>query len=496
MLFRRVVSTGLTLAGRPQLLTYPDSLGGSLRAIRKLLRGPLNGAFSGVHILPPFPSSGDRGFAPLTYREIDPTFGSWTDISQLAEDHDVVVDLMINHISRQSVEFNDFERHGRRSQYADLFLTLDKIWPSGVPPAKDVARIFLRKPHDPFTTITVTDTGGKETVWTTFGTEQWSEQIDTDVNSKAGRGLISESLRFFASRGVKIVRLDAVGYVIKKAGTSCFMVEPEIYEFLDWVVSVASSHGLIVLPEVHDDYRTHEKLAARGYWSYDFVLPALVLHSLETRSALELGAHLSQSTQRQFTTLDCHDGIPIQPDLQGILKPAEMLRLVELVEQQGGNVNRILSDSHSNRVDAHQLNCTYFAVLGCDDERYVAARAIQLFAPGVPQIYYVGLLAGDNDYDAIRRQDDGRAINRHDFTDEEIDQALKRPVVQRILRLIRLRHSHPAFEGALNVESHTATSLQFHWKRDANTCDLEVDLDSGLCVVTARDGKSWDRFIA
>jgi sucrose 6(F)-phosphate phosphorylase len=490
------VSTGLTLAGRPQLLTYPDSLGGSLRAIKKLLRGPLDGLFSGVHILPPFPSSGDRGFAPVTYREIDPTFGTWADISQLAEDHDVVLDLMINHVSRQSVEFTDFERLGRRSRYADLFLTVDKVWPSGDPPAEDVSRIFLRKPHDPFTTITVTDTGEKERVWTTFGTEQWSEQIDTDVNSNAGRGLITESLRLFASHGVKIVRLDAVGYVIKKAGTSCFMVEPEIYEFLDWVVGVASSQGLIVLPEVHDHYTTHEKLAARGYWSYDFVLPALVLHSLETRSARKLGAHLSQSPQRRFTTLDCHDGIPIQPDLQGILTPSEMLDLVELVERQGGNVNRMLSGSQFNGVDAHQLNCTYYAAVGRDDDKYVAARAIQLFAPGVPQIYYVGLLAANNDYDAIKRAADGRAINRHDFTNEEIDQALKRPVVQRILRLIRLRHSHPAFDGAFRVEPLTTTSLHFHWERDENTCDLEVDLDSGRCVVTARDGRSVDRYFA
>src|SRR2546425_9430218 len=132
-------------------MTYPDSLGGNLAALDSLLRGPLDGLFGGIHILPPFPSSGDRGFAPLTYREIDPTFGSWADISQLAEDYDVVLDLMINHISRQSVEFIDFERHGRRSLYADLFLTVDKIWPSGNPPAKDVSQIFLRKPHDPFT---------------------------------------------------------------------------------------------------------------------------------------------------------------------------------------------------------------------------------------------------------------------------------------------------------------------------------------------------------
>ena len=89
------------------------------------------GVFHGVHVLPPFPSSGDRGFAPLTYDQIDPRFGTWDDIGRLAEHHDVLLDLMINHISRQSREFEDFLRHGRASPYGDLFITLDKVWPDG-----------------------------------------------------------------------------------------------------------------------------------------------------------------------------------------------------------------------------------------------------------------------------------------------------------------------------------------------------------------------------
>lgn len=486
------MSRQLTLPGRPQLLTYPDSLGGSIRAIENLLRGPLDGVFSGVHVLPPFPSSGDRGFAPLTYRDIDPAFGTWADIDQLAKDHDVVLDLMINHISRQSAEFRDFERHGRRSSYADLFITLDKIWPSADPPDEDLSRIFLRKPHDPFSTVTFADTGEKERIWTTFG----SEQIDIDVNTTSARKLISEWLSLFASHGVRVVRLDAVGYAIKKAGTTCFMVEPQIYEFLDWIVGVAGSFGLIVLPEIHDRSTTHEELAARGYWSYDFLLPALVLNALETRSASKLEAHLARSPRRQFTTLDCHDGIPIQPDLNGILDPDEMLALVELVERQGGNVNRLLSGSHANGVGAHQLNCTYYAAVGCNDDKYVAARAIQLFAPGVPQIYYVGLLAGDNDYGATSHVGDGRAINRHNFTDEEIDSALKSSVVQRIVRLITLRQSHPAFEGSLDVESDSPGTLRLRWKRLQETCELYVDLRSYACLVTARDHTSSHQFLA
>jgi hypothetical protein len=265
-------------------LTYPDSLGGDLHALGDLLDGPLAGFFHGVHVLPPFPSSGDRGFAPITYREIEPRFGTWGDIERLSEHHDVLLDVMINHLSRQSPEFLDFQRHGRRSASADLFITLDKVWPDGNPADGDVARIFLRKPESPFSTVTIEDSGGQERIWTSFGSMDWSEQIDLDVTSAATRSLITGWLRDFAAHGVCIVRLDAVGYVIKKPGTTCFMVEPEIYDFLDWIAQVAASFGLVVLPEVHDTYATHERLAAHGFWTYDFVLPALLLNTTDVGS--------------------------------------------------------------------------------------------------------------------------------------------------------------------------------------------------------------------
>lgn len=477
------------VAPRPQLLTYPDSLGGDLRALGALLDGPLAGLFQGVHILPPFPSSGDRGFAPLTYREIDPRFGSWAEVRRIGERRDVMLDLMINHISRQSPEFQDFERHGRRSAYADLFITLDKIWPNGEPPEADVARIFLRKPDDPFSTITVAETGERERVWTSFGTADWSEQIDLDVRSSPTRDLVTGWLRFFASKQVKIVRLDAVGYVIKKPGTNCFMVEPEIYEFLEWVTGVAASFDLVVLPEVHDVYATHERLTAHGMWTYDFVLPGLVLHALERGDAARLAEHLGRMSSRVFTTLDCHDGIPVQPDLDGILLPDEMVALADRIEGAGGNVNRILSDAHADGTDIHQLNCTYYSALGRDDDRYLAARAIQLFAPGVPQIYYVGLLAGENDHEAVARHGEGRAINRHNYSFEEIEAALRRPVVQRILDLVRLRNTHPAFTGRPRVACH-GHSLRIEYQHSKGSVSLDVDLAAGHAAVTADDAPS------
>jgi sucrose 6(F)-phosphate phosphorylase len=464
---------------RPQLLTYPDSLGGALRPLATLLEGPLSGLFRGVHVLPPFPSSGDRGFAPLTYYNIDPKFGGWEDVRRIGERYDVMLDVMINHISRQSPEFQDFERQGRRSPYADLFITLDKVWPEGDPPRADIERIFLRKPDAPFSTITIRATGEQERVWTSFGSAEWSEQVDLDVTSPATRQLISEWLRFLASQEVRFIRLDAVGYVVKKPGTSCFMVEPEIYDFLGWVAAEAASCGLTVLPEVHDVYSTHQRLGEHGLWTYDFVLPGLLLHAFETGDATRIADHLKQSPDRVFTTLDCHDGIPVRPDLDGILEPAEMLGLADLVERRGGNVNRILSPAHDAGVDVHQLNCTYYSALGCDDDRYLAARAIQLFARGVPQIYYVGLLAGENDEAAMARSGDGRAINRHDYSAEEVERALDRPVVARLHELIRLRNTHPAFDGSLGIEVIGGSRLQLSWLSGPWSCSLDVDVATG-----------------
>ena len=431
-----------------------------------------------------FPRLADRGFAPLTYDEIDPRFGTWADIGRLAERHDVLLDLMINHLSRQSAEFEDFLRRGRESPSADLFITVDKVWPDGRPPDADVAMIFLRKPDAPFSTVTIEDSGREERVWTSFGTAEWSEQIDLDVTSATTRALITRWLRQFAERGVRIVRLDAVGYVIKKPGTTCFMVEPEIYDFLGWVTDVADSFGLVVLPEVHDGHATHERLSAHGFWTYDFVLPGVLLHAFETGKTRLLADHLASSPERQFTNLDCHDGIPVRPDLDGISTPVEMADLAERVGAQGGNVNRILSDAHAEAGDVHQLNCTYFSALGEDDGRYLAARAIQLFARGVPQIYYVGLLAGANDHASVERTGEGRAINRHDYTPGEIEAALDRPVVRRIIDLVRLRNSHPAFAGDLAVEADADSAIRLQWRYGTDVITLDVDFAGGCAALT------------
>ena len=469
----------MAMRNQVQLITYPDLLGGSLHDLREILRSHFQDIFCGVHILPPYPSSGDRGFAPLTYFEIDPRLGTWEDVRDIGATFDVLVDLMVNHISRQSPYFQDFIQNGRESKYAGLFITLDKIWPGSVPNPADVAKIFLRRPEHPFSDILIQSNGQVERVWSTFGTRDWSEQMDLDVHDPTTRYLFREILAHLSHNGVKMVRLDAIAFVIKKPGTTCFFVEPEIYAFIDWIETEARVVGIELLPEVHADFPIQLKLAEHGHWVYNFALPLLVLHTLLDKDSTALKEHLRVCPRRQITMLDCHDGIPVQPDLDGILGVDEAQKVVADCLARGANLNRIYSVAHRLRpdFDAHQINITYYSALNADDAAYLAARAIQFFTPGIPQVYYVGLLAGENDPSAVLQTGENRAINRHNYTTAEVETAIQKPVVQRLMRLARFRNTYPAFDGEFEILPTGERHLHLRWRKDPYWCSLQVDLN-------------------
>ncbi|MGG2134709.1 sucrose phosphorylase [Bacillus sp. S2(2024)] len=475
----------MTVKNQVQLITYPDSLGGNLKALNHVLHQHFLDIFKGgVHILPPFPSSGDRGFAPLTYLEIEPNFGTWDDVRAIGENFDVLVDLMVNHISQKSNYFQDFLKKGRKSEYADLFITLDKIWEDGEPVQEDIDKMFLRRTI-PHSTFTIQETGKEEKVWTTFGKNNPSEQIDLDVKSERVKQLLTDFFMNFKENGVKIVRLDAVGYVIKKLGTSCFFVEPEIYEFLDWIMELAISLDIELLPEVHAHYTTQFKLAEHGCWIYDFILPYRVLDTLINRNSSALCDYLKSRPHKQFTMLDCHDGIPIKPDMDDLINTKEARKLVDVCLERGSNLSLILSDEHKaeDGFDVHQIRCSYYSVLNCDDDAYLAARAIQFFTPGVPQVYYVGLLAGENDLENVKKTGDGREINRHNFSLEEIEKSLEKEVVQRLLKLIRFRNEYEAFNGKFKVLESANDEIRISWKKDDRYCTLFIDLKTNKTII-------------
>ena len=88
----------------------------------------------------------------------------------------------------------------------------------------------------------------------------------------------------------------------------------------------------------------------------------------------------------------------------------------------------MIKNLHGAKNVYYQVNCTYFSALGADERKMLLARAIQLFMPGKPQVWYLDLFAGENDLEAVRRGGEAahKEINRTNLTRDAVADALKR----------------------------------------------------------------------
>jgi len=116
--------------------------------------------------------------------------------------------------------------------------------------------------------------------------------------------------------------------------------------------------------------------------------------------------------------------------------------------------------------------------------------------PGIPQVYYVGLLAGGNDLDLLRRTGVGRDINRHYYTDDELTRDFERPVVQSLLDLLKLRDSHPAFGGAFSFIQSQRDRIELEWTHGAAFARLDVDLTRMQASLTCSESDGRKRGLA
>ncbi|MBS5912423.1 MAG: sucrose phosphorylase [Paenibacillus macerans] len=474
----------MKIKNEAMLITYADSLGTNLKELNQVLDKHLQGVVGGVHLLPFYPSSGDRGFAPMDYTKVDPAFGDWSDVEQMSQKYYMMYDFMINHISRQSPYFQDFLEKKDESAYKDLFIRYKNFWPGGEPTPEDVDLIYKRKPRAPYVEVTFKD-GSTEKVWCTFD----EQQIDLDVTTDTTKKFIRDNLTFLAQKGASIIRLDAFAYANKKIGTNCFFVEPDIWDMLRYSEDIISPSGITVLPEIHEHYSIQLKIAEQDYYVYDFALPMLVLHALYSGQVHRLVHWLNICPRKQFTTLDTHDGIGVV-DVKDLLSDEECEMTRESLYSQGANVKKIYSTEAYNNLDIYQINCTYYSALGNNDQSYLLARAIQCFAPGIPQIYYVGLLAGENDIELLERTKEGRNINRHYYTLEEIEREVERPVVKQLFRLLKFRNTCPAFDGTVEAEQADINNLRIIWKNGASEAKLEANLATKEFSIRYKDAET------
>ena len=198
--------------------------------------------------------------------------------------------------------------------------------------------------------------------------------------------------------------------------------------------------------------------------------------------------------------LGCHDGIPVL-DLKGkevngtynagLLSDEEIDDIMNIVLERGGRVKN-LYDSEGNKISYYQVNATYFSALGEQEDKLLLARAIQLFMPGIPQVWYLDIFAGTNDYEAVERAGEGghKEINRTTLSNKAIEDGLQKDIVINQLELIKLRNTSKAFNGSISIKGSSSNQLIMHWQNEKDFATLEADLKTfKFSVVYTEDHK-------
>ena len=542
---------------------YPDSIGSCLgETVAFLSRSEVKDAFRSLYLLPSlFNTDLDHGFSVISY-DLCPELARREDLDALRGlGLELTVDMILNHLSVLSPQFQDVLRRGEASPYRDFFIDWNRFWQGTGPVGEDgcvrpLPQLFhsLSLHADRLPVLMARLPGGRETpFWCSFyqqtvypeptvfdflpitggfyrtaerlaervrdllrmgltpekmdlsgferernGAVEWLTanrrylgQLDLDARSPAVWAWYGQVMDQLAALGATTIRLDAFTRLHKAPGRVNFMNEPETWEILARLKTMAEARGLYVLPEVHAAYCTmaHRKIAAARAMPYDYFLPGLLLDALDTGDAGYVYAWLREQLEygiRPVNMLGCHDGVPVR-DLRGLLPDQRIEALVERTVARGGRRKLI----HGEKAETYQLNVTYFSALGCDEGRLLLARAVQMFMPGVPQVWYEDLFAGENDLETLRLHPelDEREINRRSYRLEDALAQLKRPVVREQLRLMRLRNTHPAFapDAVIEAEQSARGALRIRWRAGSASARLTADFARGTYEIETEE---------
>jgi sucrose phosphorylase len=553
---------------------YPDSIGQQLAdTIAMMSRPEFEDAFSLFYILPTFFNSDlDRGFSVIDY-DMNEELVSGRDLAQLEKlGIRLKFDLVLNHLSVGSPQFQDMLHYGDESDYKDFFIDWNEFWashgktgPEGyvIPDPECLEVLFMRKPGLPILKVRFPD-GSDRPYWNTFYQQVTYEKISLEdlediegLNTEQGEAVVAmanraldagrspaeidwggyagfavpvtdiierkrqylgqmdlnarselvwdfyeETFQKLAGYGASLVRLDAFAYLHKEPCRMNFFNEPGTWEYLDRLKTMAGKYGLTLLPEVHSEYGygLHEKVANQGFVIYDFFFPGLVIDALDRGTSLGLLRWVREVLEKGIRTvnmLGCHDGIPVL-DLrgkdilgvsrEGLLSDEEIDNTIQRIMERGGRVKNLYGPD-GKKISYYQINATFFSALGEDERKLRLARAIQMFMPGIPQVWYLDLFAGENNYAAA---DAGRTaghkeINRTTLSHSDIELGLKRIIVRDQLELIRLRNTSPAFSGSLEIEDLGEHRLYMTWRNDDSKATLDADLRAMAFVISHQD---------
>lgn len=559
------------------LNAYPDSIGRNLADIVNLLKRPeLEGVFSLFYILPTFFNSDlDRGFSIIDY-DLNDELVSKTDLDELEKLNIMFkLDLVLNHLSVGSPQFQDLLKNGDDSEFKHFFIDWNEFWDSHgevgadgyvIPKEECLQKLFTRKPGLPVLRVRFPD-GSDRFYWNTFYQEiNYTEitpedlqpidgltpdeieaivaivnealkanmkpdeidlgdlahhaesvisvverkrtylgQMDLNARSELVWDFYDETFRKLHEYGATLIRLDAFAYLHKQPGMANFFNKPDTWEYLEKLKRMAEKHELILLPEIHAEYGKglHEEVAGVGFPIYDFFFPGLLIDALDRGTSTHLLRWIDEIQEKKIQTvnmLGCHDGIPVL-DLkgdgsakEGLLSDSQIDAVIENILKRGGRVKNLFGPD-GKKISYYQVNATFYSALGEDDRKLRLARAIQMFMPGVPQVWYLDLFAGKNDYAAA---DNGgiaghKEINRTQLSIREVEHGLQQAVVLDQLQLMRLRNTSPAFDGELEITRTDEQHLHLTWRNGAAAATLKADLRDHSFTVTHTEPSGEER---
>jgi sucrose phosphorylase len=332
---------------------------------------------------------------------------------------------------------------------------------------------------------------------------QYLGQMDLNAESEKVWEFYDETLKKVHAYGAKIIRLDAFAYLHKQPGKVNFFNKPGTFKYLDRLNKIAERYDLTLLPEIHSQYGSgiHNELAEKGFLIYDFFFPGLVIDALDRGINKHLLGWIREVIAKGIKTvnmLGSHDGIPVL-DLRGkngnnraekgLLADEKIDLVIENIMGRGGIVKNLYGPD-GKKISYYQVNATFFSALGENEQKLRLARAIQLFMPGIAQVWYLDLFAGKNNYKAANNGDAccHKEINRTNLSLADIEKGLEQAVVLDQLEMIRLRNTSPAFNGKLEIGDTDENELHLTWKNGNTTASLQADLHNYRFRITDTNG--------
>ncbi len=458
------------------LITYGDSILRSdpqetpLGTLHHFLSNHLQDVITGVHILPFFPYSSDDGFAVIDYLQVNPKLGNWNDIERIADEFDLMTDLVMNHISSQSQWFQQFKQGQKPG--CEYFIAVD--------PETNLSEVV--RPRNTALLCPVETPDGIQHVWATFG----HDQIDLNfANPDVLLEFVGIILHYLKT-GTKLLRLDAIGYLWKTLNSSCIHLQEThtLIKLIREIVALVKPEASLV---TETNVPNRENLSYFGnrneaHLIYNFSLPPLVVNALLQERSDHLKTWMMSMPPAPlgcayFNFTASHDGMGMRPT-EGLLDDEEYQTFLRCMKEFGGEISmRAKADGSES---PYEVNISLFDAMkgtaqGQDEwqiPRFLCSQTIMMSLEGIPAFYIHSLLATPNDNSLVEQTGRKRSINRHQWDYDELLTHMKKPesaqaiVLQELSRLIQLRRQQPAFHpNATQYTLHLQPALFAFWRQ-------------------------------